>query len=58
MQFGNIVAEMYDRALDLRETVKHKLIFLFGPRQSGKSTLVRHLFPKAAFYDLLEAYTY
>lgn len=58
MYFGNMVAEMYDRALDLRETVKHKSIFLFGPRQTGKSTLVRHAFPQAAFYDLLEADTF
>ena len=27
--------------------------FLWGPRQSGKSTLLRQLFPKALYYDLL-----
>ena len=42
----------------LREIVKRKSIFLFGPRQTGKSTLVRHTFPAAAFYDLLEADTF
>jgi len=49
---------MYQRILDLRETIKHKSIFLFGPRQTGKSTLVRQSFPDAAFYDLLEADTF
>jgi len=58
MQFGNIIADMYTRILALREIVKRKSIFLFGPRQTGKSTLVRHTFPAAAFYDLLEADTF
>lgn len=49
---------MYSRALDLRGIVKHKSIFLFGPRQTGKSTLVHQTFPEAAFYDLLEADTF
>ncbi|MGH7793356.1 MAG: ATP-binding protein [Candidatus Binatia bacterium] len=44
--------------MDLRRTVKHKSIFLFGPRQTGKSTLVRATFPDAAYYDLLEADTF
>jgi uncharacterized protein len=58
MEYGNINTEMYKRALDLRETVRHKSIFLFGPRQTGKSTLVRATFPDAAYYDLLEADTF
>ena len=49
---------MYDRALDLRALVEHRSVFLFGPRQTGKSTLVRHTFPDAAVYDLLEADTF
>ena len=58
MQIGNITADMYTRILNLREIVKHKSIFLFGPRQTGKSTLVRQTFPEAAVYDLLEADTF
>ncbi len=49
---------MYRRILNLRETVRHKSIFLLGPRQTGKSTLVRDTFPDAAYYDLLEADTF
>jgi predicted AAA+ superfamily ATPase len=49
---------MYDRALDLREIVRHRSVFLLGPRQTGKSTLVRQAFPDAALYDLLEADTF
>ena len=49
---------MYKRILDLREIVRHKSVFLFGPRQTGKSTLVRQTFPDAAVYDLLEADTF
>jgi hypothetical protein len=29
--------------------------FLWGPRQTGKSTLLRELFPNAPTYDLLSA---
>ena len=58
MKIGNIVAHMYARVLNLREAAKHKSIFLFGPRQTGKSTLVRQAFPDAAVYDLLEADTF
>jgi predicted AAA+ superfamily ATPase len=49
---------MYTRILDLRDIVRHKSVFLFGPRQTGKSTLVRQAFPDAAVYDLLEADTF
>jgi uncharacterized protein len=55
MRSGKISAEVYNRILDLRRIVQHKSLFLFGPRQTGKSTLVRRTFPEAAVYDLLEA---
>ncbi|MBM4254977.1 MAG: ATP-binding protein [Deltaproteobacteria bacterium] len=49
---------MYSRILDVRTLLAHKSLFLFGPRQTGKSTLLQHFFPQAKFYDLLEANTF
>lgn len=58
MHISNNAADMYQRALNLRTLVRHRSVLLFGPRQTGKSTLVRRTFPEAAFYDLLEADTF
>ncbi len=33
-------------------------VFLFGPRQTGKTTLLRKQFPQARWYDLLESDTF
>lgn len=49
---------MYARALALADLVRRKSVFLLGPRQTGKSTLLRQQFPKARFVDLLEANTF
>jgi predicted AAA+ superfamily ATPase len=49
---------MFPRLLDIRSVLLYGSIFLFGPRQTGKSTLLRALFPHAKFYDLLEADTF
>jgi predicted AAA+ superfamily ATPase len=49
---------MFPRIIGLREILAHSSVFLFGPRQTGKSTLLRTLFPQAKFYDLLEADTF
>lgn len=49
---------MYNRVLPLKELLKHRSLFLIGPRQTGKSTLSRQTFPNAAYYDLLEADTF
>ncbi|MBM3789769.1 MAG: ATP-binding protein [Acidobacteria bacterium] len=49
---------MYPRILNLPQLVKHRSLFLLGPRQTGKSTLLRSTFPEARFVDLLEANTF
>lgn len=42
------------RSLDLAALVAKKSHFLLGPRQTGKSYLVRHALPGARVYDLLD----
>jgi predicted AAA+ superfamily ATPase len=49
---------MFLRIIGLSEILAHSSVFLFGPRQTGKSTLLRTLFPRGKFYDLLEADTF
>lgn len=49
MMFKRLLNE---KALTLDST------FLFGARQTGKTTLLLELFPDARFYDLLESNTY
>jgi predicted AAA+ superfamily ATPase len=49
---------MYKRILDLRKLLKKKSFFLFGPRGTGKTTLVRHTLSEATVIDLLEIKTY
>lgn len=45
---------MFTRKLNLRPFARHKSLFLLGPRQTGKSTLLRHDFPDAHYIDLLD----
>ena len=48
----------YARILDLKNEVLKKSIFLFGPRQTGKTFLLHKSFPQAPFYNLLLADTF
>lgn len=45
---------MFSRILQA-ERLARRSCFLWGPRQVGKSTLLRRLFPEAPYYDLLDA---
>lgn len=45
--------DLIPRALDLREMLAHMSAFLFGPRMTGKSTLIRETLPDALIFDLL-----
>ena len=42
------------RYLDARELLKQRSCFLFGPRQTGKSTLIRHQLADIRTYNLLD----
>ena len=45
----------YPRVLKLQELIEKKSFFLFGPRSSGKTTLIRHQLPLAQVFNLLDA---
>ena len=47
-----------ERILDLPGLVGKKSHFLFGPRQTGKTSLVHHSLKSARVYDLLETSTF
>lgn len=40
------------------EVPKGQSVFLWGPRNSGKSTYLRDNFPDSIYYDLLKTDTY
>ena len=44
-----------DRSPDLAAWSARKSLFLFGPRQTGKTTLIRRQLPGARVYDLLDS---
>lgn len=49
---------MYPRVLNLSELLKKKSFFLFGPRATGKTTLIEQSLPDAQVIDLLHSKTY
>ncbi len=44
---------MIERLLDLTKTLNKKSIFIFGPRQTGKTTFLKHTYPDAIYINLL-----
>jgi predicted AAA+ superfamily ATPase len=49
---------MYKRALDLKTALNEKSHFLFGPRATGKSSLIHEQLKKAQVFDLLDSDIY
>jgi predicted AAA+ superfamily ATPase len=46
---------MYKRILDIADLAKKKSLFLFGPRSTGKTTLLYQQFPKERVINLLRS---
>jgi len=49
---------IYQRLLNMNSLLQKKSFFLFGPRRTGKTTLIHQQFPNAIFNDLLDADIY
>ncbi|MBI4904031.1 MAG: ATP-binding protein [Acidobacteria bacterium] len=49
---------MYPRQLSFGTPLPARSFFLFGPRQTGKTTLLRSLYPDAMYVDLLDSRTF
>lgn len=45
----------FTRLINIKEESKKKSLFLFGPRQTGKTFLLKKIFPHSPFYNLLLA---
>jgi predicted AAA+ superfamily ATPase len=43
-----------ERKIDLKKPLQKKSLFLFGPRQTGKSSLIRHTLNAYKIYNLLD----
>ncbi|MFM8269190.1 MAG: ATP-binding protein [Pseudomonadota bacterium] len=46
--------KFYSRRLNLADHLKKKSHFLFGPRSTGKSSLIKNQLPEALVFDLLD----
>lgn len=47
--------KLYGRKINLNSILANKSLFLLGPRQTGKSTLLAQTHPEARFFNLLQA---
>jgi len=54
----NSNTQWVERILDLPALLKKKSHFLFGPRQTGKTFLIRHTLKDVRVYDLLDTSVY
>ena len=55
---GSKITMYTERKLNLKEVLKKKSCFLLGPRQTGKSFLIRHDFTNHVVYNLLDSETF
>ena len=51
-------APYIERSLNLSQLLEKKSHFLLGPRQTGKTFLIRHTLKGIRLYDLLDTSTY
>ena len=49
---------MYQRSINILELIRKRSHCLFGPRATGKSTLIKQQLPNAKVYDLLDPVTF
>jgi predicted AAA+ superfamily ATPase len=47
-----------ERQLDIHNLLEKRSCWLLGPRQTGKTSLIRRLLPDIRYYDLLDSATY
>lgn len=52
------MAGYIQRQLDLASIIEKKSCFLLGPRQTGKTSLIRYALPEHRRYDLLDSETF
>jgi len=55
---GILTGMEHKRILDLSALAEKKSLFLFGPRSTGKTTLIRAQFPEASIINLLKSSVY
>jgi len=48
----------FKRLLSIDRLLKHSSLFLFGPRQTGKTSFLKEAYPTAKFYNLLDQRTF
>src|SRR5271170_5007849 len=48
----------FSRYLSIVGLLKHNSVFLFGPRQTGKTSFLKHTYPDSKFYNLLDQRLY
>jgi predicted AAA+ superfamily ATPase len=58
MMMNTTVLAFVDRLLPLAALLQKKSHFLLGPRQSGKTSLIRHALKGVPVFDLLDSATY